>query len=86
MIGVDQRLLRGDIPGSSGKGTLWFCSGDELRSPGGRGAAFRDLRGAVLGSAERVRLKFLGLVGPERTGGNRNLLKRRTCDYDYTQR
>lgn len=48
-----------------------------MRSPGGRGAAVRDLGGAVVGSAERVRVKFLeGLVGPERTGGNRNLLGR----------
>lgn len=85
VIGVDQRLLRGDIQGFVGGGTFCFCSGDGLRSPGGRGTVIRDLRGAILGSAERVRLKFLeGLVGPERTGGNRNLMKRITCE--YTQR
>lgn len=73
MLGVDQRLLRGDTPGFVGGSTFWFCSGDELRCPGGRGTAVRDLSGAVLRSAERVRLKFLeaaylGLRAREGTG------------------
>lgn len=41
-----------------------------MTSAGGR-AAIQDLKGDILGSARRVRLKILkGIVAPQRIGGN----------------
>ena len=62
LVGVVWSPLKGDIPGFVGGRHVLLLLRGRMDVYRGKGSAIRDPREDVLGSAEGVRLRFLGLV------------------------